>query len=71
MNAREILGEQVRKRREQLNLSQQDAAAKAGVLRKTLSNLETGAGDPTIGSVLACAGALGCEVIIRRRPRPA
>ncbi len=60
--ARERLGLAFRRRRLGVPLSQDDVAAAAGLLQKTLSHIETGAGDPALSSLLAAADALGCEL---------
>jgi transcriptional regulator with XRE-family HTH domain len=66
MNERE-LGDEVVRRRKQLDLTQDDVATLAGIHRRTISALESGGGDrgATLRTLLAVAGVLGLEVTIR------
>lgn len=52
----------VRARRERAGLSQAELARMAKVSPGTLSALEAGSGNPTIGTLWALARVLGCEV---------
>jgi transcriptional regulator with XRE-family HTH domain len=65
------LGLQFLVHRETLKLSQTAAGCRAvpPVRQKTVSNIETGAGDPTLASLLAYAEALGCELSLTPRQR--
>jgi len=64
---RQKLGAQFRKRREWMELFQGTAGALADppLLQKTVSNIETGTGNPTLDSLLAYAEAMGCELVLR------
>lgn len=52
----------VRARRERAGLSQGELARMAGVSTGTLSVLEAGLSNPTVGTLWAVAGVLGCTV---------
>ena len=49
----------IRKLRESKGLTQEELAARAGVTRKTIWNLETGTTLPNLSVLLAIAAALG------------
>ncbi len=49
----------IRELRESKGLTQEELAAKAGVTRKTIFNLETGNTLPNLGVLLAIAAVLG------------
>jgi transcriptional regulator with XRE-family HTH domain len=61
------LGEQFRRRRERLKLSQGEAGGRARppVLQKTVSAIETDGGDPALSSLRAYARAIGAELCLR------
>ena len=63
MNKGEI-GCYIVKRRDTLDVSQARLAKLSGVSVHTLSNLETGKGNVTIGTLLKVAGVLGLKVEI-------
>jgi transcriptional regulator with XRE-family HTH domain len=54
-----VLGRNVRRIRNERQLSLSTLAAQAGVAKQTLANLESGHGNPTAQTVFAVAGALG------------
>ena len=60
-------GMMVRQRRRLLGISQQDLAAISGVSLHTLSNLETGVGNPALETLTAVLEPLGLELLIRPR----
>lgn len=63
MNVEEI-GELIRRRRKALGIKQADAAELAGVAVHTLSNIESGAANPTIEVLTKILGVLGLELNI-------
>jgi transcriptional regulator with XRE-family HTH domain len=57
------MGEKIKKRREELKMSQDELAEKAGISRQTVSAIETGKYENVmIGTLKAIARALGCEL---------
>lgn len=56
------LAQAVRARRERAGLSQGELAKMAGVASGTLSMLEAGLGNPTVGTLASLAEVLGCEI---------
>jgi transcriptional regulator with XRE-family HTH domain len=56
------LGHNVRRIRQERHFSQGALARAAGLAKQTLANLESGAGNPTVESLLAVARALGVGV---------
>ena len=54
-----LLGRNVRDRRKQLGLSQEELAFRAGMKRSYLSDLERGARNPTVRALGRLAEALG------------
>lgn len=63
MNVEEI-GALIRRRRKALGIKQADAAELAGVAVHTLSNIESGAANPTIEVLTKILGVLGLELNI-------
>ena len=63
MNKEEI-GRYVVERRDTLDISQMRLAELSGVSVHTLSNLETGNGNVTIGTLLKVTGVLGLKVTV-------
>jgi len=61
MNVVRLFGENVRKERLALKLTQQDLAAKLGMERSYLSEVERGRRNPTIQALGRLADALGVE----------
>jgi transcriptional regulator with XRE-family HTH domain len=66
------LGENVRRLRLERGLSVVDLAARSGIARATLTQLEGGRGNPTIDTIAALAGVLGAEAdgLLRYEPAP-
>jgi transcriptional regulator with XRE-family HTH domain len=67
------LGENVRRLRLERGLSVVDLAARSGVARATLTQLESGRGNPTIETIAALAAVLGADAdrLLRHEPPPA
>ena len=59
MDIVQLLGRNVRARRKQLGLSQEELAFRAGMKRSYLSDLERGARNPTVRALGRLAEALG------------
>ncbi|MFE3851747.1 helix-turn-helix domain-containing protein [Streptomyces griseorubiginosus] len=57
-----VVARNVRLLREQRGLSLAELARQAGLAKQTLSNLEQGAGNPTVDTLFAIAAALGVPV---------
>lgn len=66
------LGENVRRLRLDRGLSVVDLAARSGIARATLTQLESGRGNPTIETIAALAPVLGTEAhaLLRYEPAP-
>lgn len=60
----QLLGIQLRNRRESLKLKQEDLAEMAGVTTKTLHLLESGQGNPSLSTINKIMGVLGLEFFI-------
>jgi transcriptional regulator with XRE-family HTH domain len=58
MNAKQLLGNNVKKCRETRKMSQEDLAEKSGLHRTYISGIERGVRNPTITVVLQLAEAL-------------
>lgn len=56
------IGEQIRKRREKLNLSQEDIAKKVGMARASMSNIEAAKQKLPLSTLSRIADVLGCSV---------
>ena len=56
-----MIGEEVRRRREELGLTGAQLAARAGMAPSTVSQIETGKRSPSSASVMKLAQALGIE----------
>ena len=65
--SRKDLGQKIRARRGELDLTQEDLATFAGTSRRLVLDLEAGTRDVKIDAVLSILGALGLEVEIRPR----
>jgi y4mF family transcriptional regulator len=59
------LPQAIRRRRKELQLTQDDLAALADVSRRLVETVEAGQGSPRMSSVLSLCGALGLEVVVR------
>ena len=62
------LGNYIRRQRRQLELTQEQLAAKIGVRQRTISDLETSAATRT-ATLLAALAALDLELVIRPRTK--
>ena len=60
----ELLGNQIRHRRQSLDLKQEDLAEMAGVTIKTLHLVESGQGNPSLSTINKIMGVLGLEFFI-------
>lgn len=57
------VGEEIKRLREGLNMSQPQVAVKAGVAVSAVSQIENGRRSPNVGTLEKIAGALGVEVV--------
>jgi transcriptional regulator with XRE-family HTH domain len=64
MNATEI-GKALKFRREFLHLRQEDLAEMSGVTSRTIHLIESGTGNPSIGTLEKLATVLGMELLIQ------
>jgi len=55
----------VRKKRDQMGITQQDLAFRSGVHLRSINNIEGGKGNPSLDTLLKIAVALKLEVIVR------
>lgn len=68
MSPKEI-GATIRRRRQQLRLTQEDAADLAGVNRRLISEVERGLASVSLRNLIAICDAVGLELACRpRRP---
>lgn len=67
MNNVTPIGEQVRARRKALGISQRDLSEIAGVSIHTLSDLESGKGNPTLGTLEQILRPLGLVLSLQVR----
>jgi len=65
------IGQAIRAERTAQNMTQAELAAKAGVSRRWLSEIEKGHPTAELGLVLAVFRRLGFDLTAARRPRPA
>ena len=66
MNAEQI-GALIRRRRKSLGVDQNRLAELAGISTHTLSNIETGNGNPTLGSLNKVLEVLGLELSVQTK----
>ncbi len=55
----------IRKKRDLLNITQQDLATRSGVHLRSINNLEGGKGNPSLDTLLKIAEVLRLELIVR------
>lgn len=55
----------VRKKRDQMGITQQDLAFRSGVHLRSINNIEGGKGNPSLDTLLKIAEVLKLEVIVR------
>lgn len=60
-----IIGEQIKERRNVLHLQQKDLSELSGVSLRTVLQVESGYGNPSIGTVSKLANVLGMELHLR------
>lgn len=63
------LGAALRRYRKQKAVSQQMLADRTVLRQATLSDLESGEGDPKLGTVMAVLAALDLELVVRPRTK--
>ena len=56
------LGDLIKRKREELGLSQEELARKVGVRRETIGNLENGKDNPSLKLAMDIANVFGCTV---------
>ena len=61
------IGEIIRNRRKELNMTQEDLIRKSGVSRPTISTIESGVHDGNIRTIMRIFNALGLELSVRRK----
>ena len=61
----ESLIQSIKKRREDLQVSQEDLASLAGVGLRTLKQFESGKGNPTLQTLQKIANVLGLELCLQ------
>ncbi len=67
MNAKELLGSEIRARRQELGLAQYQVAKKAKLQQSRVSDVELGKGNPTLETLDAIARVLGTMLSLRPR----
>lgn len=55
----------IRKKRDQMGITQQDLAFRSGVHLRSINNIEGGKGNPSLDTLLKIAEVLKLEVIVR------
>lgn len=55
----------IRKKRNQMGITQQDLASRSGVHLRSINNLEGGKGNPSLDTLLKIAEVLKLELIVR------
>ena len=72
VRAGEMLGANLRARREEQAISLSELARRSGIAKGTLSQLESGSGNPTIETVFSLSNALGVPVssLLSERTEP-
>jgi DNA-binding XRE family transcriptional regulator len=66
----QLLGLQIKNRRNSLDLTQEDLAEMAGITIKTLHLVESGQGNPSLSTITKILGVLGLEFFVDiKRPR--
>lgn len=68
MDAKKI-GQQIRQRRKQLNVSQPLLAALSGISVNTLVAIERGEGNPRLGNILSVLDVLGLQFALTLKDR--
>ena len=63
------VGDAIARRRAKLGLSQRELAELTGTTQSAIARLESGSRAPRLDTLLRVAGALGCELDVRLRPR--
>ena len=58
------LGRSVRQRRTELGIDQEELARLSGVSLHLVSDLETGKGNPTVGSLARILNVLGLQIVL-------
>jgi len=61
------VGEEIKKRRKALSLTQNDLSEMAGVSLATLKNIERGAGNPSFETIEKLLEVLGMEIVFKVR----
>lgn len=59
--------EQIKKRRDELNVTQETLAEISGVGLRTLKEFESGKGNPTLQTIVRLLDALGLELSLRTK----
>jgi transcriptional regulator with XRE-family HTH domain len=59
------LGDDLKKRRESLNLKQEDVAEISGITIKTLHLIESGKGNPSLETLNKITSVLGLELLLQ------
>ena len=61
------IGEEIKKRRKTISLSQNDLSEMAGISLATLKNIERGSGNPSFETIEKLLEVLGMEIVFRVR----
>ena len=67
MKELEQIGEDIRKRRKSLGIIQTDLAEISGVSLRSLKEIETGKGNPTLSNLLKILNTLGLKITLTSR----
>ena len=63
-NVRESIGEQIRSRRKELGMTQQELAEQCGVLQTTINKIENGRYSVSVDKLAIIARVLKCSLVI-------
>lgn len=66
MNSLSQIGAAIQRARKDNALTQEQLAELANISERTVRGIETGAGNPSIGSVLAVASVLGLKIMVQK-----
>jgi transcriptional regulator with XRE-family HTH domain len=64
------LGQLLKSRRKKLGLTQNELAAKMGIMQAQISVIESHGARATVTTIYKALSALGLELLLREKPRP-
>jgi len=61
----QLIGKIIQERRDYLNLTQKDVAEMAGIIFKSISEIELGIRNPTVNTLISVLDVLGLELTVQ------